>query len=83
MHPTVIDTRNQAARQRITAAAAALADALGVAPLARPTPIEQRQPALAQMRELEGIADVMESVARALASPEEAPHAETRPRPRG
>ena len=77
MHPAALDTRNRNARQRITAAAGALSDALNIAPLAGPNSNEKRQPAVAQMRELEGIADVLEDVVRALLTEQEAPNAPT------
>lgn len=66
MHPSILDARNQGARQRISAAAAALADGLQVAPLDPLRPDEQRQPAVRQMRELETIADLLERIAAAL-----------------
>jgi redox-regulated HSP33 family molecular chaperone len=66
MTPTVIDYRNIQARQRIKRAAGALADALNLAPLGEIEAVEKRQPAVAQMRELEHIAGLLESVARAL-----------------
>ena len=74
MHPAVLDQRNQEARRRITAAAAALVDALGIAPLVPPTAIERRQPPVAQMRELEAIADVLEAVGEALLETKEPPN---------
>lgn len=64
MHQTSLDMRNTEARRRIAAAAASLGDALGLAPLVTPTAIEQRQPAVAQMRELEGIAALLEAIAQ-------------------
>ena len=66
MHPSILDARNQAARQRITAAAAALADGLQLAPLATLRPDERRQPPVRQMRELESLADLLERIAAAL-----------------
>lgn len=74
MHPAVLDTRNREARQRITAAAASLSDALRIAPLVGPDATERRQPAIAQMRELEGIADVLEAVCAALMTEQEPPN---------
>lgn len=66
MNLTSLSARNERARQRIKDAAGALGDALGLPPLAHPTAIEQRQPAVAQMRELECIADLLDAIARAL-----------------
>ena len=71
MHPARLDERNVKARQRITTAAGALTDALNLAPLEGPNTDEKRQPAIALMRELEGIADVLEAVARALLTDKE------------
>lgn len=62
MNATSLDTRNTDARRRITAAASELALALDVAPLQHPTAIELRQPAVAQMRELECIAQLLEAI---------------------
>jgi hypothetical protein len=66
MTPTVIDYRNIQARQRIKRAAGALADALNLPALGELEAVEKRQPAVAQMRELEHIATLLEGVARAL-----------------
>ena len=66
MHPASLAIRNQEARRRITAAAAKLGEALGVSHLEQPTAIEQRQPAIAQMRELEHIADLLDRVTAVL-----------------
>lgn len=66
MHPRNIAVRNEAARRRIRAAAAQLGDALGLAPLGEVTPIEQRDRDVAQMRELEELAVLLEGVAHAL-----------------
>ncbi len=82
MHPAALDLRNREARQRITAAAAALSDALAIPALVRPTAVELRQPPVAQMRELEGIADVLEAVTRALLTEQEShPIGNTEERP--
>lgn len=62
MNLTSLDMRNTDARRRILDAATALGEALGVPPLVTPTAIEQRQPAVAQMRELEGIAALLEAI---------------------
>jgi hypothetical protein len=72
MHPSSLAARNDNARRRIKAAAAELGEALGVPPLATPNPAENRQPAVAQMRELECLADLLESITAALTV--EAPH---------
>jgi hypothetical protein len=66
MHPRNIAARNDAARQRIIAAAAALGDALGVPPLGQVAEPERRDPAVAQMRELECVADLLNSVTATL-----------------
>lgn len=66
MHPQSIAYRNDQARQRIKTAAGALADALNLPPLETPTAIEQRQQSVAQLRELEHIAALLENVAAAL-----------------
>lgn len=66
MNLAALDARNSEARRRITTAAAALGGALGLAPLVSPTAIEQRQPAVAQMRELEGLAVLLEAIVEAL-----------------
>jgi hypothetical protein len=85
MHPRSIAARNDAARQSIKTAAAALADALGLPPLADMTEPERRDRDVAQMRELECIAALLGSVVEALR--EEIPHGpereEVRPRSRG
>ena len=85
MHHDILATREAAARQRIRSAAAALAGALGLPPLEAVTPVEQRQRAVAQMRELETIADLLDA-AVAATRPQEADHGpkqESRPRSRG
>jgi len=66
MHPASIAYRNDQARQRIRDAAGALADALNLPALEHPTAIEQRQPPVAQLRELEHIATLLDSVCAAL-----------------
>ena len=66
MHLSALDARNTDARRRIVAAAATLGEALGVPPLSHPTAIELRQPAVAQMRELEGIAALLEAITEEL-----------------
>ena len=82
MHPRSINLRNEDARRRIKAASAELGAALGVPPLEEVTAIEQRQPAVGQMRELECLADLLESITAALTV--EAPHGnQERPRSRG
>lgn len=70
MHPRSITARNDKARERIRAAAAALSDALGVPPLAQVTPVEWRTPGVGPMRELETIADALEGIAAALLTKE-------------
>ena len=62
MNLTSLDMRNQEARRRIKNAAAELGQALGVPALETPTAIELRQPAVAQMRELECIAQLLEAI---------------------
>jgi hypothetical protein len=66
MHSYNINVRNAEARRRIKDAAAALANGLGLPALGEVTGIEQRDHAVAQMRELEEIATLLEGVARAL-----------------
>lgn len=78
MNLASLDLRNQEARRRISAAAAALGDAMGLPPLVTPTAIEQRQPAVAQMRELESIAALLEAIVGELHGP-----TQDRPRSRG
>jgi hypothetical protein len=73
MHPSSLDARNIEARRRIKAAAEQLGEALGVPPLEHPVPAEVRQPAVAQMRELECLADLLENITAALT--EGKPHA--------
>ncbi len=73
MNATSLDLRNTEARRRIRESAAALALALDLPALVTPTAIEQRQPAVAQMRELEGIAALLEAIT------EELTHANQRP----
>lgn len=62
MNLTALDLRNTDARRRIRDAAQELGEALGVPPLQHPTAIEQRQPAVAQMRELEHVASFLEAI---------------------
>jgi hypothetical protein len=62
MHQNSLDLRNAEARRRINSAAQTLGEALNLPPLAYPTAIEQRQPAVAQMRELECIAAHLEAI---------------------
>ena len=78
MNLASLDARNTEARRRITTAASALANALDLPPLAEPTAIEWRQPAVGQMRELECVADLLEGIAAALL--EETAHAESKGR---
>lgn len=66
MHPRNIAARNEDARRRIRTAAERLGDALGSPPLAAVTEQERRDRAVAHMRELETIADVLDQVAAAL-----------------
>lgn len=66
MNLASLDARNTEARRRITSAAESLAAALALPPLAAPTAIEWRQPAVGQMRELECVADLLEGIAAAL-----------------
>jgi hypothetical protein len=73
MHPSSLAARNIEARRRIKVAAATLGEALGVPPLETPNPAEVRQPAVAQMRELECLADLLESITAVLT--EGKPHA--------
>lgn len=76
MHLSALDARNKEARRRILSAAVSLGEALGVPPLETPSAIELRQPAVAQMRELEGIAALLEAIT------EELTHATTKDGPR-
>ena len=62
MHPQPIAYRNEQARRKIGAAADTLAAALGLPPLQQPTAVEMRQPPVAQMRELEHIAALLNCV---------------------
>lgn len=62
MNAASLDARNTDARRRINAAAQSLGEALGVPPLQSPTAIEQRQIAVAQMRELEHLAALLEAI---------------------
>lgn len=66
MNLASLDARNIEARRRLKTAAAALGEALGVPPLETPTAIEQRQVAVAQMRELEHLAAFLEAIVGAL-----------------
>ena len=75
MNLTSLDLRNTEARRRIRDAAALLGAELGVPPLVTPTAIELRQPAVAQMRELECIAALLEAIVE-----EMTPHAGTQER---
>ena len=77
MHLSALDARNNEARRRIMAAAQELGQALGVPALVTPTPVELRQPAVAQMRELEGIAALLEAITEELVNDEQ-----TKGRPR-
>lgn len=67
MHARNLAARNEEARRRIAVAASILADALQIEPLDHPTPVEQRQFEVAQMRELEHLADLLERVTGELA----------------
>lgn len=62
MNLASLDARNQEARRRIKDAAKTIGEALNLPPLSHPTAIEQRQPAVAQMRELECLADHLEAI---------------------
>jgi hypothetical protein len=62
MNLASLDLRNTEARRRIKQAAQELGEALGVPPLDTPTAIELRQPAVAQMRELEHVASFLEAI---------------------
>lgn len=62
MNLTSLDMRNTEARRKIKAAAAELGQALGVPALETPSTVELRQPAVAQMRELECIAVLLEAI---------------------
>ena len=62
MNLASLDARNIEARRRINAATASLGETMGVAPLVAPTAIERRQPAVAQMRELEELARLLEAI---------------------
>lgn len=66
MHPRNIAFRNEQARRQITTAAGALADGLGLTPLEQITELERRDRDVAQMRELECIAVLLDAVAVAL-----------------
>jgi hypothetical protein len=67
MNLASLDARNIAARQRLKAAADALTAELGTPALVTPTAVELRQPAVAQMRELECIAQLLEAITGELA----------------
>ena len=71
MNLTALDMRNTEARRRIKAASAELGDALGIPKLEHPTAIELRQPAVAQMRELECLADHLEAITGVLTHDEQ------------
>jgi hypothetical protein len=76
MNLASLDLRNTEARRRIREAALELGEALGVPPLDTPTAIELRQPAVAQMRELEHVASFLEAIVGELTHGNQ----ETRPR---
>lgn len=60
MHPRVIGERNEEARRRIQAAASSLSQTLNIPEMGALTFAEQRDMMVAQMRELEILADVLE-----------------------
>jgi hypothetical protein len=62
MNLASLDLRNTDARRRIKQAAQELGVALDLPPLQTPTAIELRQPAVAQMRELEHLAAFLEAI---------------------
>ena len=66
MHLSALDARNTEARRKILAAAQTLGQALGAPALVTPSAVELRQPAVAQMRELEGIAALLEAITEEL-----------------
>lgn len=66
MHPRNIAARNERARERITQAAGALADGLGLPPLGELTAQERRDRDVAHMRELEEVATLLSCVAKAI-----------------
>lgn len=74
MHPRNIGARNDAARQSIKTAAAALAEALGLPPLGDMTEQERRDRDVGQMRELEEIAILLDNVTVALLADKGEPH---------
>jgi hypothetical protein len=74
MNLASLDLRNTEARRRIKQAAAELGEALGVPPLTHPTAIEQRQPAVAQMRELECLALYLEAIVESISTNTEIYH---------
>lgn len=66
MNLASLDARNIDARRRLKAAAERLTAELGTPPLQTPTAIELRQPAVAQMRELEHLANLLEAIVQEL-----------------
>lgn len=66
MNLASLDARNIAARRRLKEAAQALTAELGTPALVTPTAIELRQPAVAQMRELEELAALLEAIVKEL-----------------
>ncbi len=60
MHPRVIGERNEEARRRIKTAAQSLSQTLNIPEMGALTFAEQRDTMVAQMRELEILADVLE-----------------------
>lgn len=67
MNLASLDARNIAARRRLVEAAQALTAELGTPALETPTAVEKRQPAVAQMRELELLADLLEAIVKEIA----------------
>ena len=66
MNLASLDARNMDARRRLKAAAERLTAELDTPPLHIPTAIELRQPAVAQMRELEHLASLLEAIVQEL-----------------
>lgn len=66
MNLASLDARNIDARRRLKAAAERLTAELDTPPLQIPTAIELRQPAVAQMRELEHLANLLEAIVQEL-----------------
>ncbi len=60
MHPRVIGERNEEARRRIQVAAQSLSQTLNIPEMGKLSFAEQRDTQVAQMRELEILADVLE-----------------------